>query len=112
MRSNPEENRILGVLTVCLSLVLLAGCASNESAMFKEAGCLAAEHWEYDVAARQFELAAENGDTDAVAASIASRQLWGAFMAAAAGLDGYGGERLNRLADQIEIFCGDEYDFR
>lgn len=97
------------VSTACLSLVLLAGCASNESAMFKEAGCLAADQMEYDVAARQFDLAAENGDTDAVAASIASRQIWGAFMAAAAGIEG-SGKGVNRLADQIGIFCGDEYD--
>ena len=75
MRSNLVENRIFGVLTACLSLLLLVGCTSNESAKFKDAGCSELKDFRFDLAAQQFDLAAQNGDPEAVKAASNSRRM-------------------------------------
>jgi hypothetical protein len=115
VRNNLKEKRILGVLTVCLALILLVGCASNESAKFKEAGCVAAESKGLNEAAVQFNLAAENGDPEAVAAAIAAQQIWGMLMTAGdIDLDQLESnkEYITDLASEVASYCGAGYDIR
>ena len=63
------------VSTACLSLLLLMGCASNASAKFKEAGCSELKDFRFDLAAQQFDLAAQNGDPEAVKVASNSRRM-------------------------------------
>lgn len=76
MKSNLKEKRIFGVLTVCLSLLLLVGCTSTQSAKFKDAGCSELKDFRFDLAAQQFDLAAQNGDPEAVKAASNSRRMF------------------------------------
>jgi hypothetical protein len=114
VRSNLKEERILGVLTVCLSLLFLVGCASNQSAKFKEAGCAAADVAErkFDEAAVQFGLAADNGDPDAVKASMAAQRIQEVFYSGNADLSDFDSDfaEVKSLAVDIISYCGSEYD--
>jgi phenylacetate-coenzyme A ligase PaaK-like adenylate-forming protein len=76
VKSNLKEKRIFGVLTVCLSLLLLVGCTSTQSAKFKDAGCSELKDFRFDLAAQQFDLAAQNGDPEAVKAASNSRRMF------------------------------------
>jgi hypothetical protein len=114
VKSKLENSSNLGRLASCLLLLLLVGCANNSSAKFKEAGCAAADvAWrDFDEAAIQFRLAAENGDPDAVKAYIASEEIekieseetyvWSDFDAILA--------RKKSLASDVSDYCGSEYD--
>jgi hypothetical protein len=101
-------------LTSIFLVLILAGCSSSQSAKYKEAGCRAADQMAYDEAATQFNLAAENGDPEAVASGIASQRIWGIFMTG-----GYANsleeiksnsEYVGELALEIAAYCGSEYD--
>ena len=95
-------------------VLILVGCSSSQSAKYKEAGCRAADQMAYDEAATQFNLAAENGDPEAVAPGIASQRIWGIFMTAgnANSLEeiNSNSEYAGELAWEIASYCGSEYD--
>jgi hypothetical protein len=109
VRSELGEKRIFGVLTVCLSLLLLVGCTSTQSAKFKDAGCIAADEFNYDEAEIQFDLAAVNGDNGAVAAAIASRRIMEVLESFAYGGLSYRGI-FDPFVEDVSAFCGSGYD--
>ena len=96
-------------------VLILAGCSSSQSAKYKEAGCRAADQMAYDEAATQFNLAAENGDPEAVAPGIASQRIWGIFMTGGSNATSLeeiksNSEYVGELALEIAAYCGSEYD--
>ena len=97
------------VSTACLSLLLLMGCTSNQSAKFKDAGCAAADQFNYDEAEMQFDLAAVNGDNGAVVAAIASRRIMEVLESFAYGGFSYPGI-FDPYVEDVSAFCGSGYD--
>ena len=57
-------------------ILILTGCGGNASADFKAAGCSDVNGLRFDLAGKQFELAAENGDPSAVRVSRDSKRLY------------------------------------
>lgn len=108
-KSTLKGNHILGVLMACLSVLLLMGCTSNASAKFKDAGCIAADEFNYDEAEIQFDLAAVNGDNGAVAAAIASRRIMEVLESFAYGGLSYQGI-FDPFVEDVSAFCGSGYD--
>ena len=89
-------------------MLILAGCSSSQSAKYKEAGCLAIDQMSYDLAAKQFNLAAENGDPEAVAPGIASQNFAEIYRGFAISL-----EEMEAVADWlgeqvsvVKTYCG------
>jgi di/tricarboxylate transporter len=97
-------------------VLILVGCGSSQSAKYKEAGCRAADQMALDEAATQFNLAAENGDPEAVAPGIAAQTIWGIFMTIgnANSLEEIksNSEYAGELTLEIAAYCGSEYDIK
>lgn len=71
-----SPKRLLVVLPTFFSVCLvLTSCGSDASAKFVEAGCASVSGWKYSAAAQQFDLAAQNGDPEAVTAAENARTL-------------------------------------
>jgi len=97
-------------------VLILSGCGSNESEAFKVAGCIAADENAFDEAGVQFNLAAQSGDPAAVAAAIASQNIWASFMSAGdlnslEEIDAVG-EYVSKLGAEIASYCGSGYDIQ
>ena len=102
------------ILFLLPTVMILAACGSNESAAFKEAGCVAADENSFDEAAVQFDLAARSGDPEAVGAAIASQKIWRAFLTAgnAASLEEVNAtvDFVKELSSEVAAYCGSKYD--